>query len=200
MRLELTGRHITITPGLRKLVEQRVTHLLRLLNDSAVSAQVVLTKEKLRMHAEVTLHARGEHFMHGEAGGRDVQTALGVAVDKVERQALKLKTKWTDGKRRGISAAKAGAAPLIPEPPSRGRAAERRPAVPVGRLPVEGATSPRVIRSRRYAVKPMSIEAAAAIIGDGTDGVIVFRNSATDGVSVMFRRPDGNIGLIEPEA
>ena len=61
--------------------------MLRLLNDSAVSAQVVLAREKSRHHAEVTLHARGEHFLHGEGTGRDVAASLGTAVDKVDRQA-----------------------------------------------------------------------------------------------------------------
>ena|SRR5688572_17191068 len=198
MRLELTGRHVAITPAVRKLVEQRVAHVLRLLNDSAVSAQVVLRQEKTRVHAEVTLHARGEHFFHGAATGRDVATALSAAVEKIGRQAEKLKSKWTDGKRRGISAAKAGSAAPRPERGGRGFSAERQPASRAGRE--GGAAAPRIIRSRRYAVKPMSIEDAAAEIGDGNDGVIVFRNSMTDTVTVMFRRPDGNIGLIEPEA
>ena len=200
MRLELTGRHVTITPALRKLVEQRLSHLLRMLNDSAVSAQVVLTKEKTRVHADVTVHARGEHFLHGEASGRTVPTALSAAVDKIDRQADKLKSKWTQGKRRRISAAKAAAAAPRPERGGRGFTAERRPS----RGPAAGeggeGTRPRIIRSRRYAVKPMSIEDAAAEIGDGNDGVIVFRNSVNDAVTVMYRRPDGNIGLIEPEA
>jgi len=67
MRLELTGRHITITPALRKLVEQRLKHPSRMLNDSAHSAQVVLTQEKTRLHADVTLHLRGEHFLQVKA-------------------------------------------------------------------------------------------------------------------------------------
>ena len=199
MRLELTGRHISITPILRKLVEQRLAHALRTLNNSAVSAQVVLTQEKTRVHADVTLHVRGERFLHGEATGRDAATALGAAVDKIDRQAQKLKGKWTERKRRGISAAKAASAAPRPERGGRGFTAERRPALPPAGLRVEGAASPRVIRSRRYAVKPMSIEDAAAVVGEGNDGVIVFRNSATDTVAVMFRRPDGHIGLIEPE-
>ena len=58
----------------------------------------------------------------------------------------------------------------------------------------------RIIRARQYAVKPMSVEDAAVEIDDATDGFIVFRNSATDAVMVLFRRPDGNLGLIEPEA
>jgi putative sigma-54 modulation protein len=46
----------------------------------------------------------------------------------------------------------------------------------------------------------MTVEDAAAELGDGNDAVIVFRNSSTDAVTVLFRRPDGNFGLIEPEA
>jgi len=107
MRLELTGRHITVTPAIRRLIEQRLAPMLRLLNDSAVSAQVVLRKEKTRVHAEVTLHARGEHFLHGEATGRDVDTALSAAADKVDRQVRSLKSRWSKGKRQGVSAAKA---------------------------------------------------------------------------------------------
>src|SRR5688572_24427426 len=104
MRLELTGRHITITIAIRTLVEQRIAQMLRMLNDSALSAQVVLTREKTRIHAELTLHARGEHFLHSEATGRDVQTAFSAAADKLDRQAQKLKSRWTERKRQGLSA------------------------------------------------------------------------------------------------
>ena len=198
MRLELTGRHVNITPGVRTLVEDRLAHTLRMLNDSALSAQVVLTKEKARHHADVTVHARGEHFLHGEATGRDIATALGAAADKVDQQARKLKGKWAERKRRNLSAAKAGSAAPRPERGGRGFTAERgRDRALRGR---EEGAAPRIIRVRRYAVKPMTVEDAAAEIGDGRDAVIVFRNSASDMVTVLFRRPDGNFGLVEPEA
>jgi putative sigma-54 modulation protein len=189
MRLELTGRHITITTPIRKLVEQRIAHVLRMLNDSALSAQVVLTREKTRAHADVTLHARGEHFLHGEATGRDVQAALGAAADKVDRQAQKLKSKWAKGKRQGISAAKAAAA--VPRP-ERGAAS----------FSANGGDDrqPRIIRARRYEVKPMSVDEAAFEVADGSNAFLVFRNAATDTINVLFRRSDGNLGLIEPEA
>jgi putative sigma-54 modulation protein len=198
MRLELTGRHVNITPGVRTMVEDRLAHTLRMLNDSAVSAQVVLSKEKARHHADVTVHARGEHFLHGEAAARDIATALGVAVDKIDQQARKLKGKWTERKRRGISVAKAASAAPRPERGGRGFSAERRPerAVAARGRDTDG---PRIIRVRRYAVKPMTVEDAAAEIGDSRDAVIVFRNSASDMVTVLFRRPDGNFGLVEPE-
>ncbi|MDO8795254.1 MAG: ribosome-associated translation inhibitor RaiA [Vicinamibacterales bacterium] len=191
MRLELTGRHITITPALKKAVEQRLAHAGRLLHDGVVSAQVVVTALKARCNAEVTLHARGGHFMHGEAAGRDAQTAIAAAFEKLDRQAQKLKSKWTDGKRQGVSAAKAAAA--TPSPGKAGRA--------FGDAGADGAERQiRIVRARRYEVKPMSVDEAALEVGDDRSAFVVFRNSDTDTVNVLFRRPDGNLGLIEPEA
>ena len=206
MRLELTGRHITITPSIRTMVEAQLAAVLRMLNDSAVSAKVALTKDKTRVHAELTLHARGEHFLHGEATGRDAQTALGGAVAKVDRQVQRLKNKWSKGKRQGLSAAKAAEAP--PRPARGGKGASVRGAgAPAG---AAASTSPRppaaetralkIIRARRYEVRPMSVDEAAMEVVDGADAFLVFRNAATDTINVLFRRPDGNLGLIEPEA
>ena len=200
MRLELTGRHIAITPNIRKLVEERFAPMLRMLNDSAVSAQVVLTKEKTRVHAEVTLHARGEHFLHGEATGRDVATALAACADTVDRQVQRLKSKWSKGKRQGISAAKAASAAPRPERGGKGFSSAKGMAAAA---PPAGAAEPRmlrIIRARRYEVKPMSVDEAAMEVVDGDDAFLVFRNAATDTINVLFRRPDGNLGLIEPEA
>jgi len=181
MRLELTGRHLAITPGMRALVGERLQYTLRRLNDSAVSAHVVLTRERARIRAEVTLHARRERFLHAEATGQSVELAINAAADKVDHQAQKLKGKRDGRKRRGPSAVKAGAA----APPE--AAATSRP-------------RRRIIRARLYEVKPMSVEDAVVEIDDAADGLIVFLNSATDTVAVLFRRADGNLGLIEPEA
>jgi putative sigma-54 modulation protein len=177
MRLELTGRHVTITPALRRVVERQLAATLRMLNDSAVSAQVVLTREKTRHRAEVTLHARGEHFLHGNGTGRDVATALAAAIDKIDRQAGKLKGKWETRKRRGPSKIAGTPDALAAEP-----------------------QEVRIIRARRYAVKPMSIDDAALEIGNTTEPFLVFRNAIDDAIMVLFRRADGNLGLIEPEA
>jgi putative sigma-54 modulation protein len=183
MRLELTGRHLAITPAIRALVEERLDYTLRLLNDSAVSAHVVLTREKARVRAELTLHARRERFLHAEATGQSVELSLNAAADKVDHQAQKLKGKRDGRKRRGPSAVKTGTG--VPEMPTPRAAARPRR---------------RIIRARQYEIKPMSVEDAAVEIDDAAYGLIVFRNSATDAVTVLFRRPDGNLGLIEPEA
>lgn len=177
MRLELTGRQIKITPALRATVEEGLAHTLRKLNSSAVSVQVVLTREKTRMHGEATLHVKGERFLHGEAAGREPQAVLAAVLDKIDRQAQKLKSKWAEGKRRN------GRAAPVAEP-------EAPPFAP----------APRVVRARRYVVRPMSVEDAAMVVGDLPNAFVVFRDTGSDSISILFRRPDGDLGLIEPEA
>lgn len=179
MRLELTGRHIQTTPALRASVNQQLAPILRLLNDGAVSAQVVLTQERTRVHCEATLHARGEKFLHGEGAGRDAEAALAGALSRIRRQAEKVKGKWT-GRRRRVAAPDA-----VTPPVERAAATADEPRV-------------RVIRARRYAVKPMTIDEAAMQMVDGDQPWLVFRNAVSDEVAVMFRRPDGHLGLIEP--
>ncbi len=196
MRLELTGRHVDITPTIRKAVEQRLARLARMLSDRIVSVQVVMSREKSRPHVEMTLHVRGDHFFHAAATGRDLVTALGAASGKVEHQAQKLKSKWTEGRRRDLSAAKAGPDAMRP---ARGR---RVPGEGGGTAGADGdGDAPvRIVRSRRYAVKPMSVDEAALEVGAAQGAFVVFRNASTDLVNVIFRRPDGHLGLIEPDA
>ena len=61
-------------------------------------------------------------------------------------------------------------------------------------------TGPEVIKTTRLPVKPMSVDEASLEVVDGEGAFLVFRNAATDTINVLFRRPDGNLGLIEPEA
>jgi len=110
MRLEVTGRHVTIAPVLRRLVVTKLARVERLLNDGALSAQVVLTREKHRHKADITLHARGERFLHGVADTGSWETSLSEAVDKLAQQAQKVKGKWQERKRSGRQAPPVAAA------------------------------------------------------------------------------------------
>ncbi len=100
MRLELTGRHVDITPALRRLISKKVTRLERLLNDSALSAQVVLTDEKSGRRADVALHARGEKFLHGYGVSTRWAWSVSRAIERIEQQARTVKGKWQARKRR----------------------------------------------------------------------------------------------------
>ena len=177
MRLDITGRHVDIDPSLRQIIDKRIAKLERLLNDNAISGQVILTKEKYRHRAEIVIHARGDHILRGQGEGTAWAVSLRDAAAKIEQQAQTLKGKWGERKRKAAGARVIAAA---------------------GRPP-DGGSGLRVIRARRYAVKPMSVEDAALRVAAGEEAFVVFRNAETDAVSILYRRTDGNYGLIEPD-
>ena len=188
MRLDITGRHVEITAPLRQLIDKRLAKLDRLLNDSVVSGQVILTKEKYRHRTEIIIHARGDHMMRGLGEGNAWPISLRQAAEKVEQQAQKLKSKWAERKRSETRR-------RVP----RAARGDGQPAPGAGTRPGEGDHPRRVVRATRYAVKPMSVEDAALRVDEGTETFIVFRNAETDAVSILYRRKDGNLGLIEPD-
>jgi putative sigma-54 modulation protein len=100
---------------------------------------------------------------------------MGAVMAKIDRQAQKLKGKWESRKRRKAPPA------VLPE------------------AAADGSQDVRIIRARRYAVKPLSIDDAALEVGEAPDNFLVFRNLANDTITVLFRRIDGHLGLIEPE-
>jgi putative sigma-54 modulation protein len=193
MRLELTGRHVDITPPLRRLLDTKLSKLERLLNGRAVSAQAVLTREKHRHRAEVTLHAKGEKFLHGVGDGTSWEASLTQAFARLTQQAQRMKGKFQERKRRGAGKG----IPIAGE--SRREAVPARPAVPV-KPARERVRKPRILRATRQPVKPMSVADAAREIEAGGDGVVVFRDLETAAVSVLYRRTDGELTLVETEA
>ena len=181
MRLELTGRHVEITPELRTLVEKRLAKLDRRLTGGIVSVQAVLTLEKYRHQSEFTVHTRGDHFLHGLANTNAWESSITDAVEKITQQLAKMKGKWQERKRR--------AAPV--------RVAQAELAAPA---PAEAAPKPRRVRRvASYPVKPMTVDEAALALESGSDAFLVFRNAANDQVGVIYRRKNGQLGLIEPE-
>lgn len=186
MRLELTGRHIDITPALRGLVDKKLARLERILNDSAVSAAVVLADEPGGRRTDVSLHARGEKFLHAFAVAGTWDTAMRQAVDKLAGQARKVKDRWRAKKRRGGKAeSKQTAAP---------RAQTQTPARR------ETLRRPRILRSTRQALKAMSVADALREVEVTAEGVLVFRDAETEAISVLYRHANGELTLIETEA
>jgi ribosomal subunit interface protein len=125
MRLELSGRHLDITPGHRRMVVSKLKRLERLLNDAAVSAQVVLAEAKVGCRATVTLHARDEKFLHGTGEGENFGQAVTVAVAKLVSQSQTVKGKWQERKRRPARAKRAVATLEPAAAPKRVRTAAR---------------------------------------------------------------------------
>jgi len=104
--------------------------------------------------------------------------ALTRAMAKIEKQAVKLKKKIIDRSQSATSASR-----VAPQPDGNLEATPR-PA--------------RIIPARRYAVKPMTAEEAAMRLSDEPDQFLVFRDADTERLGVIYKRKDGNYGLIEP--
>jgi putative sigma-54 modulation protein len=179
MRVDITGRHVEITPALKNLITKRLGALERVLNDAAVSALIIVTKEKYRHRVEMVIHARGNQTLSGLGEGTGWPLAIRQAAQKIEQQAKKLKGKWDNRKRQSAKVVR-----------NRKVANDQEAPVPAG---------PRIVRATRYAVKPMSVDDAALRLDAVDDAFVVFRNADDDAVNILYRRKDGNIGLIEPD-
>ena len=178
MQTLVTGRNVEITPGLRQLIDRGLGKLDRLLNDTAVSAQVILRQERHRHVAEITIHARGDHMLHGLGQGTGWQASIKEALGKIAKQAQQMKSKWHERKRQAAGA---------------------RTVTPPARAAEAGGAARRVIRAPRSLVKPMTVEDAALRLDAAAEHFFVFRNASTETVSILYRRADGNFGLIEPD-
>ncbi len=122
MRLLLTGRQVEITPALRRLVETRLEKLERRFGEALLSMQVVLSREKNRVVAELVVHARQDHTLTGLGRTDAWGTALTIAIKKVLQQAETVKGKWQERKRSSASVRTMPPAASVRAPRSRKRA------------------------------------------------------------------------------
>ena len=101
MRLTVTGRHVAIALATRQDISRKLHRLERVLNDSAVSAQCVIARERASHVCELTVHARGDHVLHGVGRHARLPAAVGAAADKVGRQAKRLVDRWKTRRKVG---------------------------------------------------------------------------------------------------
>lgn len=177
MKFEYTGRHVEVTPGIRKHVEDHFKKLDHIFNGTEASAHVIITVEKNRHIGEVVVFWR-DHTLTAKEMNADMYMALTRAIEKVEKQAMKLKKKIIDRK-QGAKRTSA----VAPTPDGQLEATPR---------------APRIIPARRYSVKPMTAEEAALNLSSDPQQFLVFRDADTERVGVLYKRNDGNFGLIEP--
>jgi putative sigma-54 modulation protein len=184
MSVECTGRNVEVTASLQELARRRTQRLERRLGGPAV-VRVVLSHEKHRFGAEVIASHRRQHWKAQEETSGDPRAAVALAFGKIDAQAKRDLEKRRDRKHRVSTGDVRAAAP----------AAEARSARP------EARTAARVVHAgpRRTAVKPMSIEEASLRLEGSRREILVFRDSASEKLSILYRRADGDFGLIVPE-
>jgi putative sigma-54 modulation protein len=186
MNLDFTGRHIEITPALKEFTEEKLRKLEKLL-DGPLEIHVVLGIEKHRHSAEIQVKSRTA-VLSGTQETGDLYASIGEVIDKLERQALKHKEKMRGHKHR-----KSLRDPEIMATMDAG--------VPAGEADgaAEAAEPPRVHRGQARQVKPLSVEDAVLELETTGEDLLVFRDSSSERVSVVYRRPDGAVGVVETE-
>jgi len=175
MQVHITGRQVAITPAIRKFAEEKLHKIEKLLG-GPIEAHVVLTVEKRRKHAEIQVKSRNAS-LSGAEETEDLYASIGDVVLKLEHQARKHKEKLTSRKKRGGKRIEAAAE--LPETVAR--------------------RTPRIFPSDRYRLKPLSAEDAAMELDSAGGDLLVYRDDQTYRVNVVYRRKDGNFGLVDPE-
>ena len=225
MQIEYTGRHVHVTQAYRKLCEEGLERVQKTL-DRALSAHIVLSSEKYRYTAEITIKLRGVKLASvGEA--TSMSAALRMALDKAETQAKRQKQKAVANKRlpkvekttlepklarvrRGAAirntADRSAAEADAPSPGKAGRNGKNgsKPTkvvipVTVHSFPAAGPViEPHIVRSLdSVALRPMTLEEAVKEAEFRDREVFVFRRNGDGTLCVLHRKRDGKMELIE---
>ncbi|MGE0405814.1 MAG: ribosome-associated translation inhibitor RaiA [Candidatus Korobacteraceae bacterium] len=196
MNVEYTGRQYDIPSTIRKQVEQGLAKLSKILGNN-FETHVILAIEKHRCIAEITVTARSR-AMVGLAEAGEMVPAVGEALDRIERQAVKYKTRMRTRKRQSHNRWVAAEAPVQEMRMAVGASASTAVPVVVHTFPpMAHTTETHVVRSRdSVAMRPMTIEEAVKEAEFRDRDVFVFRD--TEGrVKVLHRTKDGKMELIE---
>jgi putative sigma-54 modulation protein len=177
MQVNITFRHLESTEALKSHARGKVEHIERYV-DRPSEAHVVLYVQNLEHHADINLKA-GPFLLRGRAKSNDMYASIDAAADKIERQLLKHKDKLKSHK--------------LVDRQNGHRTTDVRHEV----FNAEQAPSDRVVRSSTFQAKTMSLDEAVLQLDLLDTQFFVFQNAKDHAVNVLYRREDGNLGLIE---
>ncbi len=178
MRVNVRGKNIEATPALIDYAEKRLSKLDKHFDDNT-DVQVALSVIREDHIVEVTVNVDGLMLRAEESTG-DMYASIDLVVEKLDRQIKKYKTRWTRTLRqRGVR--------VISEKHAALEAEER------------ASEEPRVVRTKRFTLKPMTVDEAILQMDLLGHSFFVFSNAESEAVNVIYKRRDGHYGLIEPE-
>ena len=177
MEITVTFRHIDASESLKAYAEEKVSKMDKYF-DFPVEAHIVLAVEKFRRSADVTLNVNGT-LIKGVVETEDMYSAIDQVMDKIEKQVKRNRDKMRDR-----------------------RAEVRKNETALGRGEPEevadSGTEELRIEVEKIVAKPMDAEEAAMQFNLSQQDFMVFRNSHSREINVIYRRKDGNLGLMEP--
>ena len=174
MNLVISGKNIDITDGLRSAVEEKIGKLERYFVDST-EVHVTLSTEKNRQKIEVTIPMKGS-IIRAEETSTDMYVSIDLVEEVIERQLRKYKNKLIHKEQNVAQLSKA----FVDED-------------------AYDEEDIAIIRSKKFAMKPMDPEEACVQMELLGHNFFVFRNADTDEVNVVYKRKGNTYGLIEPE-
>jgi putative sigma-54 modulation protein len=195
MKITYTGKPEALTPAENRKIEQKFLKLSKLFDNSKgeAEAHVIVAAQRHLKRAEITVQYRN-HQLVVESAAADVFTAMTDTLEKLEKQILKLRTKWRDTKRGPKEEPEI--APAAEAPVVRAKELKRTPSRVVVEPELETPSGPKVVHINHYERrKPMTVD--EAIIEIDNRDYVAYRDAGTGRVSVLIRRSDGNFDLIE---
>ena len=180
MRFEFTGKNMTVTEGIKDRAMKKLGHLEKLLPENA-NVYVTFSENKHLTTIEVSIPMH-KRMLRAEITNEDVSVCMDQAVDILERQVVKYKSRLRDRRRRSVA---------TNDELSFLETAEE----------MNEAITPEIVitRTKRFAIKPMDAQEAVMEMELLNHSFYVFRNSWTDEINVIYKRNDGEYGLIEPQ-
>jgi len=178
MKITFKGKHIEVTDAMRNYIEKRLNKIDRHF-DHILEVIVTLSVEKNRQIVEATLQA-SRALIRAEEETDDMYTSIDKVADKLERQIKKYKEKYFQKPHLGTEKVELVNKEINAEDSEPGKIA-------------------KIVKTKRFAIKPMSVEEAAMQMDLLGHNFFVFANDNTNKVNVLYKRKDGNFGLIEPE-
>ena len=193
MKIIYTGRHEAFPPKQKAKLEAKLQKLSKMLERKGEKeARVILSQERFLHKIEITINA-WDHSLVGVGSNRDLITAACEALDKLEKQLRKVRDKWLAKRHKdnGAGAMNGLAAQTAAAPSANGKA-RKQVSLAAGKR-----GNKKVFRvNNRDGNKPMTLEEAMLEMEVSQD-YMVYRDSQTDRVAVLMRRPDGHFDLIE---
>ena len=175
MKFIVSGKNMEVTDALKNKVIKKVGKLDKFFGEDA-EAYVTMSVEKNRHIIEITIRFNGM-VIRAEVANGDMYAAIDKAIDILEGQIRRNKTRLSKKLRTGALKMDN----IKPE------------------QVVEEEKEFKIVRSKKFAIKPMDIEEAILQMNLLGHEFFMFRNSDTNQANVVYRRKDGNYGLIEPE-
>jgi putative sigma-54 modulation protein len=194
MKISYTGRHEAFPPAQRVKFEVKLQKLSKTLDRRGEKeAHVILTQERFLNKVEITVNAWDHRFV-GVGSSTDLIVAAHEALDRLEKQTLKVRTKRRDTKRH--PGKESDAAPRMVKAPAGSRSKDGKGAVPLASSNQKRSPKKVFRVDHGDGKKPMTLEEAMLEMEAAQD-YMVYRDAQTDRVTVLMRRPDGHFDLIE---